>query len=244
METSKMMGGACPSRRTLLKGAAAAGIGLTLAQAGLIQQVAAQSDSVAEIVNIAVTAEALAVTLLGGALARARAGRYNRPIPPAVVAILEAARAEEEVHYRFLRAAGARPLTTTFTVPDAGILSDYDTLFTTVVTLEAAFIAAYMAAARAFAALGQPGLVKVAYQIGTVEAEHRVLANYALGIRPANSVAFEPPMFTHVSEAAAALMQLGFIGGTGPAVGYPGPGPIMMRGVTNTTPGGPAAACR
>jgi len=51
-------------------------------------------------------------------------------------------------------------------------------------------------------------------------------------------------MFTHVSEAAAALMQLGFIGGTGPAVGYPGPGPIMMRGVTNTTPGGPAAACR
>jgi len=244
METSDTIMDGRLSRRTLLKGAGAVGLGLTLGHATLLRAVAATSESVSEIINVMATAEVLGVTLLGGAVASARAGRYNRPIPPAVLAILEAARAEEQFHLDFLRAAGARPLTDTITVPDAAILSDYDTFFATLVTLETACIAADMAAARELAALGQPGLVKAVYQIGTEEAEHRVLANYALGVRPANNVAFEPPMFTRVSELAAALRHLGFIGGTGQAVPYPGPGPIMTRGVTNTTPHGPAAACR
>src|SRR5690242_6378617 len=138
------------SRRSLFKGAGALGAGLMLARLPLLRSVAADSESVTDIINIAVTAEAMAVTLLGGAIDSASKGNYNKTIPAPVVAILNAARAEEEFHYEYLIAAGAKPLTTTFTVPDPKLLSDYDTLFGTIVALEGAFIAAYMAAAREF----------------------------------------------------------------------------------------------
>lgn len=243
METSDRLASAAFSRRTLLKGAGAAGFGLTLAQAGVLRAVAQGAESVSDIVNIAATAEELAVTLLGGAISSAQAGSYNKPIPDAVVAILQAARSEEQYHLDYLQEAGGKPLTSTFTIPDPKLLTDYDTLFATVVKLEAAFIAAYAAAAREFALLNQPALVKVAFQIGAVEAEHRVLANYALGTRPANDVAFEAVPFNTVGDAAAALKQLGFIGGSGAAVSYPGPGSIQNTGVSETQPGGATVAC-
>ncbi|HEU5330712.1 MAG TPA: ferritin-like domain-containing protein [Thermomicrobiales bacterium] len=230
------------SRRTLLKGVGAAGVGLALAQAGMLGSVAAASETVTDIINIAATAEALAVTLLGGALDSAAKGGYNKAIPDPVVAILKAARAEEQYHLDYLQGAGAKPLTTTFNVPDPKLLSDYNTLFTTLVTAEGLFIAAYASAAREFAEMNHPELVKVAFQIGTVEAEHRVLANYALGTRPANNVAFEKMVVTTVGDAAATLKQLGFIGGSGTAVTYPGSA-VDKSNVTETTPGGPAVSC-
>jgi hypothetical protein len=130
-------------------------------------------------------------------------------------------------------------------VLDSKILTDYDTLFTTVVKLEAAFIAAYMAAAREFADMNKPDLVKVAYQIGTVEAEHRVLANYALGARPANNLAFQQAMFATVGDAANALKQFGFIGGSGMQVNYPGPDSIdKANGARSHQPVQQSPACR
>lgn len=231
------------SRRTLLKGAGAAGAGLTLAQIGLLRAVAQETESVQDIIDIAATAESLAVTLLGGAIDSAGQGNYNTPIPDAVIAILEAARAEEQYHLDYLQSAGAKPLTQSFTVPDTAILSNYDALFGLIVQLEGAFIAAYGAAMRQFAILNQPGLVKVAYQVGTVEAEHRVLANYALGVRPANNLAFEANLFDTVGDAATALTNLGFIGGDGAPVDYPGPGDIQFDLVSESEPGGPVVDC-
>jgi hypothetical protein len=43
-------------------------------------------------------------------------------------------------------------------------------------------------------------------------------------------------MFGSVGEAAAALQKLGFIGGSGPAITYPGPGQIDNSGVTQLNP--------
>jgi hypothetical protein len=243
MQTFEALTNSRISRRSLFKGAGALGAGLMLARLPLLRSVAADSESVTDIINIAATAEAMAVTLLGGAIDSASKGGYNKTIPAPVVAILNAARAEEEFHYEYLIAAGAKPLTTDFTVPDMKLLTDYDTLFSTIVALEGAFIAAYMAAAREFSAMGQTDLVQVAYEVAGTEAEHRVLANYALGVRPANNVAFEKAMFTQVSDAANALKQLGFIGGTGTKVSYPGPGAIVNTGVSQTTPGGPMVDC-
>ncbi len=231
------------SRRLLIKGAGAAGLSLTLGQTALLRTLAAESETVQDIVNIASTAESLAVTLLGGAIDSAKQGHYNQKIPDAVISILVAARSSEQYHLDYLLGAGAKPLTQTFTVPDPKLLSDYDTLFGTIVQLESAFIAAYGAAMRQFTALKQPELVKVAYQVGTVEAEHRVLANYALGTRPANNRSFEQAKFTKVSEAADALTKLGFIGGDGTRVAYPGPGDVDKSAVTETTPGGPKVDC-
>jgi len=125
-------------------------------------------------------------------------------------------------------AAGAKPLTTTFTVPSSKILTDQVTFFSTIEVAESIFVGAYMAAVREFAELGQPTLAKYAYQIGAVEAEHRVLARTALvlegiaGDVPPNNKAFETDYFLYVRDAATVLTQLGFIGGSGTAVTYPG----------------------
>jgi hypothetical protein len=236
--------GAAFSRRTVLKSAGAVGLGMTFAQAKLIRSLAQESESVEEIINIAATAESLAVTLLGGAIDSAKNGGYDKEIPAPVLAILTAARASEEYHLEYLLDAGAKPLTQSFTVPDPALLSSYDTLFTTIVALEGAFIAAYIQAAREFTTLGQPELVKTALAVAAVEAEHRVLANYAAGVRPANNLGFEPTMFDSVGGAAQALTDLGFIGGTGTAVEYPGPGGKVDRtSVHWKTPSGPTIAC-
>lgn len=243
------------SRRTLVKSAGAAGIafslgsgllgkGTLLRYADMTRLAAAEDETLQEIINIAITAEALAVTLIGGVVASAEAGMYDQPLPQLVIDIFNAARAAEQFHYDYLEAAGAVPLATTFTIPDPALLTSTQTLLSTVVQLETAFVAAYTAAARRFAELGHHELVKIAVQTVAVEAEHRVLANYVLGSRPANNYTLYPALFGSVGEAAQALIDLGFIGGSGMSVSYPGPGEIDASMLSNTIAGaGPSAAC-
>jgi hypothetical protein len=192
----------------------------------LLAQTAAQCETVQQIIDIAATAEAL-----DGQLA----------LNDEQIQFLKASRAAEQAHYEVLVGAGAKPLTLTFTVPDPRIVTDVGVLLTTAINLEEAFIAAYLAAAQEFAILGQPDLVKLALQIGGVEAEHRAhLRFYAIigGVISGvpNNVAFEKSLFTSVGAAAEALVQLGFIGGDGPEITYPGPGEIDYSGVTQLRP--------
>lgn len=174
-----------------------------------------------------------------------REGNYDKPIPDTVVQVGEAALATEQFHLDYLKSAGAKPLAQSFAVPDPALLTRTDTLFTTIIALETAFISAYTAAMAEFANLKQPDLVKVAFQIGAIEAEHRVLANYAVGTRPANDVAFEAKQFATAGDAAAALKQLGCIRGSGTAASYPGPVDSSQFNnlLTETTPGGPSVSC-
>ena len=196
-------------------------------------------ETVQSIINIAATAEAFAVTALGGAIDNAINGLL--PLTDEAIQSLVAARATEQIHYDFLVAAGAEALTLTFTIPDETILTDPTTFLTTLISLEEAFIAAYLAAAQQFAILGEPDLAAVALQIGAVEAEHRVGVRYfaieagaLIGVP--NDVAFEKALFATVQEAADALTDLGFIGGTGLEVAYPGPGEIDTTGLTQLEP--------
>ncbi len=204
-----------------------------------MQQVAATCESVQDIINIAATAEAFAVTALGGALENAAMGKLA--LNAEHVQALTAARAEEQAHFQFLTAAGAKPLTTTFTVPDPKIVTDVPTFLKTLIMLEEAFIAAYLAAAQEFAILGEARLAQVALQIGAVEAEHRAGVRFfaiqagVLSGTP-NDVAFQRALFTRVGEAAALLQQLGFIGGGGTKITYPGPGAIDTSGVKQLQP--------
>ncbi|MGH7651919.1 MAG: ferritin-like domain-containing protein [Gemmatimonadaceae bacterium] len=199
----------------------------------------AKDESVQQIINIAATAEAFAVAALGGALANARAGKLG--LNAEHVQTLTAARAEEQAHYAFLTGAGAKPLTTTFTIPDERIVTDVPTFLKTLISLEEAFIAAYLAAAQEFARMGNVRLAQVALQIGAVEAEHRAgVRFYAIqaGVISGtpNDVAFEKAMFTSVGAAADTLKSLGFIGGSGTQITYPGPGAIDNSGVHQLTP--------
>lgn len=196
-------------------------------------------ETVQEIIDIAVTAEAFAVTALGAAIDNALNGLLA--LNAEQIQTLQAARAAEQSHYEYLIAAGAVPLTLTFTVPDPAIFTDVPTFLTTLITLEEAFIAAYIAAAQEFAILGRADLARVALQIGAIEAEHRVgvrfyAAQAGIITGTPNDVAFEKALFSSVGEAAAALQALGFIGGSGAQVTYPGPGEIDYTGVTHLEP--------
>lgn len=218
--------------------ALSSGGGTALAESQAFQQAAA-CESLQDIINIAVTAEAFAVTALGGALDNAAKGLLA--LNAEQQQTLRAARAAEQAHYDFLISAGAKPLTTTFTIPDPKIVTDVPTFLSTLVVLEEAFIAAYIAAAQEFVILGQAKYAQVALQIGAVEAEHRTGVRYyaiEAGILSGtpNDVAFEKALFASVGEAAAALQQLGFIGGSGTQITFPGPGAIDTTGVTQLVP--------
>jgi hypothetical protein len=204
-----------------------------------LRAAAQQRETVQEIINIAATAEALAVTALGGALERARMG--DLALNDEQIQSIEAARAEEQAHYDFLVSAGAEPLTLEFTLPDDKIMTDVATFLTTVIGLEEAFIAAYIAAAQEFAIMGETELVEYAVQSVAVEGEHRSHARFyawEAGIidEAPNNVAFAAAMFTSVGAAAQALTDLGWIGGNGEKLLYPGPGEIVTRGVAQLTP--------
>ena len=214
------------------------------AQARAIQDTNGGCESVQDILNVAVTAEAFAVTFLGVALEVAAEGTLV--LDPDAVGAFVAARAAEQAHYDVLIASGAEPLTTTFTIPDGDLFTNPTTFFETVVSLEEAFIAAYLTAAQSFVAQGEPELAQIALQIGAVEAEHRVGVRFfgivagALDDEVPNDVAFEKALFERVSEAADLLTELGFIDGDGTAVEFPGPGVIDTTGVRNLTPPTPS----
>ena len=167
-----------------------------------------------------------AVTALGAAIANAQSGQLPLGTPRSSVPQRRRPRSRRK--YAYLRSAGAVPTTLTFTLPDPTMLTDVPTFMTALIALEELFIAAYAAAAQEFAILGRADLAQVALQIGAIEAEHRLgLRFYAVGggLLPGtpNDVAFERALFTSVGDALAALAELGFIGGAGAAVTYPGP---------------------
>ncbi len=214
------------SRARLLAAAGAGVAALTLPQIAH-GQTTPTTESTQDIINIADTAEHLAVTLLTAAVNNASQLGLSAG-GGLLLAVVQAALAEEQYHADFLEANGAKTLTDTFTVPDPQILTDPTTFFTTVEAAETIFVGAYMAATREFSTMGNATLAQYTYQIGGVEAEHRFLARAALALGgnamdiPPNNKAFETDVVYTVADAATMLKQLGFIGGSGTQVMYPG----------------------
>jgi hypothetical protein len=230
------------SRRTLLKGAGAMGVGFTAAQIGFVRAAAAESEDLQEILNITATTERFGVTVLGAALASDAEGNYDKPFPAPVRAIVTAARAQEQFHLDAFESLGGEAIAGTFTIPEA-LLTDYDAFFGAVVALEAHEIALQMTAMHTFAELRRPDIAKVSFQYATEEAEHRLLANYARGTRPALDTAFEPSYYDEPSDHVRFVRDQGLIGGSGREFTYPGPGEIDASNVINRTPDGPMVAC-
>jgi hypothetical protein len=224
----------CFMATLIAAGGGAAGI------AALGSTTTALADSVTTIINTAITAEALAVTYLGAVINGAYANVSGSDAT--IKAVLQAARAAEQDHYNYLQAAGAKPLTLTFTVPSSANPNDKTAALKTIAAAEALFVNAYLAAVNQFAAGGNYKLATVAASILGVEAEHRALARAALVLggdssySPPNDVAFEQAPLPSVSAVGQQLQQLGFIGGSGTQAQYPGPGTIDSTGVSGTTP--------
>ncbi len=196
-------------------------------------------ESAHEIMNIAATVEAFAVTILGVALQKAANGELA--LNAEQQQALRAAQAQEQEHYAHLTRSGAKASTTTFTIPDPKMFTDVPTFFKTLIALEEDSIALYLAAAQEFAMLGRSELAELALAISSVEAAHRVHAR-AFAVEAGiitglpNDVAFQQAKFSSVGQAATALRELGFIGGNGTAINYPGPVTIDYYGVKDLTP--------
>ena len=210
------------SRRSLLRGAvvgAAGATGLAVAGTALWPRNAAHAagaasttctpDSVQTILNIAATAEQLAVTFYTYGIAAAS----ELGITGQNFNYLTAAIVEEQLHLNLLVAAGGKPVTGTFSFPyGEKTFDDQGKFVTTLDQLETAFESAYLAAIRDFVYLQQPDLAVLAGQIVTVEAEHRALGrSISPSINTADNWAFTPVYVKSVADAANVLAGEGYL---------------------------------
>jgi hypothetical protein len=212
------------SRRSTLKGALVGVTGLAAAGgvvgAGMMftqhQTLGAHADSgpannaqaIKNILNIAATAESLAVVFYTEVLAHAD----NLGLKEATRLDIRAALIEEQLHLLFLLLQGAKPLTTKFSFPlGEWTFKRLDFFLKTQQILESAFVAAYLAAVKQFAMLGRPDLAQVAAQIGAIEAEHRVAGRLIGALFPINNEAFPPLLVNTVADAATFLTKSGFL---------------------------------
>ena len=230
------------SRRTLLKATGVGAASFSLAQATFIRTAAQESDEIQNILDITATAERFGITFLGEGIRAAEAGEFDVQFPEPVIAILKAARAQEQFHLDAFEDLGGKPLVETFTVPPDA-LTTFNVFFSAVVDQEARETAAQIAAMTVFAELGRPDLAKVSFQYAAEEAEHRLLANYTLGTRPANDRAFADNLYVTIDDFYQSLEEAGIIGGSGTEITYPGPGEFDDSNVIETEPGGPEASC-
>jgi hypothetical protein len=240
------------SRRTFLRGSGAAGAGLMLAQLGCNAATAltatnlsnaAAPETAQDILDIFATNESFGVTLVGTILDAAARGTYSTPLPDKVLGVLRNVRAQEQYHLDMIKGFGGKPRTLTFYLADPNILLDQATLFADLVELEDAAIASVIASFKTFTREKRIDLLKANFQFAAEEAEHRLLANRALGKRAENDQAFAPTLFPSVAQFYEVLKHKGIIDGSGLRITYPGPGAIDSSKVVYTTAGGPLATC-
>ncbi len=176
MRASNDQSAGASTRKGFLKGAAVAGAGA--ASIGAFGPAAAFASKGKgglthgdlEILKAAEIAEALAVTTYTNIIATAP---FFKNIPSDDQGYLEAALQEEMSHYLLEEGVTKKPTPfTTFYYPP-NMFSDTQTTLNTLVTLEDAFIAAYLVGVRHFST---PDLRVTAARIMGIESDHRTLA--------------------------------------------------------------------
>ncbi len=196
---------------------------------------AADGDDIPTMLNIAATAETFACTHYYRAITAKI--RFTTP----QLAYVKAALEEELIHLEYLNANQGKALATSFFFP-TGTFNSPSSFATVSAVAETVFVAAYLAAARRFAELGQPLLAATAAQIAVVEGQHLALVRQTAGELP-NNIAYGEPQFFNVSDAVAVVQPLltGQTGGLGPmektSVDYPGADKIRaLLGKSLVTP--------
>jgi len=221
------------TRRRLLEraavGAAAVAAGGALEPAGAALAKGGHS-SISAFGTVAVTTEALTVTLLTEVLRRAN----RNSVPAGDLAVFEGAFAAEVDHFRFTRKYW-NPTTTKFWIPDAffggsGNTLDLTALGKALVAGETLFVNLYLIGVTAFAQAGNGQFARFSAEIAGVESEHRVLAETLIGATPPNNVGFEAFSIQRPQGIETALEGAGVgFGKQGNAAGafYQLPHPIM-----------------
>lgn len=201
------------TRASLLRraavGAAAVGV-LGPAGSALAATTRGSADSIGTILTDAITAEALAVTVLTAAVKTSPGTKAGAFVP-----ILKSANYQEFRHYVVLGSLGAKPLTTKFWIPNAALGDKNINLFKTLEVAETLFVNAYLIAITAFAKAKKDSYARYAGEILGTEAEHRVLARYAESVinglkEVPNNKAFETYSITSIGGIVGALEKAGF----------------------------------
>jgi rubrerythrin len=222
------------SRRALLQGAALGGAALALSGVAAVPARATAASpapgttqagtvSLQTGINIALTAEMLAVTTYSNAIANISALGFADSLGVNLGA-LQGALAAEADHVSLLESMGAQPLATSFNYPSE-MFSNGTIFATTLAALETTIVAGYLVGCEQAAVEGRADIAQLAARIAAVEAEHRVNARALLQAIPSNNSSFESLAgFVSVTGALAALQTQGFLvpSGTG-AYAYPGP---------------------
>jgi len=221
------------SRRNMLKTAGVGGTVAALSFATLFGDdvVGAQpaGDDPQTILNLAATAEALAITAFHSVITQST---FFGGLRPVFQNYLRSALTQEQDHFDFLVANGARPLANRFFFPN-GILQNLGLYVFVTDVLEGTFIGAYLASVRRFSELGRADLAWTAASVMGIEAEHKAL-NRAMGIDQAGSAGgtndgmrnsptrepFEPATLFQVSQAVPVLGPV-LTGGAAPASAGP-----------------------
>jgi hypothetical protein len=217
------------NRRALITSGSLLSAGALLGRVELLRTAAQESPELGNTINAAITLEAFAVSFYGAA----RGGDVN--MRDDVAQFARTAQCEEDAHYHFFEAAGAAPITTSFTIPERQLKSQ-GIFLGALLDVESLLVGMYMAATRQFAASGDLRLVEIGYQIGAVEAQHVALTRQLLDEPIPADRAFAQWLFEDPAEAVTALEDLGYIGGNGETVNYPGPVDRQCRGVTGLVP--------
>lgn len=205
------------SRRNFLKGGAAvAGASMiSFPQLFGMSRVFAQDggDEAQTILNLAATAETFACVHYYTAINSAEALGLSADEVMWLKNFLDS----ELKHKQFLESNGAVPVATEFYTP-TDLFTNRQLFVETTNTAENWFVAAYLAATRRFAELGEPLLAATAAQVSGVEAEHQALIRLMGGMQPSFQVLKEP-LFWNTSEVVPLFTPFleggdGFVGPT------------------------------
>lgn len=228
------------NRRWLLERAALGAAGV--AAAGALDPAAALAkpghNSIDAFGTVAVTTEALTVTLLTELLRRVN---LNPSVPAAVKAVFEGAYAAEVDHFRFTRKHW-QPTTTRFWIPDgffggAGNTVDLTAVGMALVAGETLFVNLYLIGVTAFARAGNRKFARFSAELAGCESEHRVLAQTLLNASPPNNVGFEVYSIQEPRGIETALNHAGVgfgVQGATPGAFYELAHPIMKPPVRIT----------
>lgn len=192
------------TRRSFLRGAVGVGGGIGAASfvrafgVGGAQAAEVTENDIATIVNLAATAEALAVTFYYTMLTQA-----TFHVGEDATEYLKLAMDAEMHHLQILQALGGRSSAQQFYMPQR-MHSDASVFVDTGLRAETVFAGAYLAATHRFAMLGQPQLAATAAQHGASEAQHLTLIRHLAGMVP-NDLTLPAPLFAHETDAAPAL---------------------------------------
>ena len=218
------------SRRGFLQGAVATSVAAT--GIGLLTQTAgAQStpaDSIQTILNVAATAETLAVTFYSNGVANASA----LGLTGSALNDIKAALIEEQIHLNLFKASGGVPAASTFSFPKGPMtFTDLSAFISTQQQLEGVFDSAFIAASYEFVQLGHPELARLAVQIAMIESEHRVLGrdianDHGIALdaamagvattNPSDNWAFAPQTIASVGAAPALVKAAGYLSPAAP----------------------------